>query len=103
MVLLKPTVKALMSSSKVSIRTDNRGFLSLQYMIRNEDGQICFVEYYVSTCTAPMVCDNSKFRTVFLLSPEDNRSILIETSSWFNTGSFLHMLLLTLMDYNGNW
>ncbi|XP_038059027.1 cell cycle checkpoint protein RAD1-like [Patiria miniata] len=46
LVLLKPTVKALMSSTKVSIRTDNRGFLSLQYMIRNEDGQICFVEYY---------------------------------------------------------
>ncbi|XP_063963632.1 cell cycle checkpoint protein RAD1-like [Lytechinus pictus] len=44
--LLKPSIKALMQSSKVSIRTDNRGFLSLQYMIRNEDGQISFVEYY---------------------------------------------------------
>ncbi|XP_031464285.1 cell cycle checkpoint protein RAD1 [Phasianus colchicus] len=44
--LLKPSTKALALSCKVSIRTDNRGFLSLQYMIRNEDGQICFVEYY---------------------------------------------------------
>ncbi|XP_078240625.1 cell cycle checkpoint protein RAD1 isoform X2 [Pogona vitticeps] len=44
--LLKPSIKALALSCKVSIRTDNRGFLSLQYMIRNEDGQICFVEYY---------------------------------------------------------
>uniref|UniRef100_UPI00398EBFEC cell cycle checkpoint protein RAD1 n=1 Tax=Pristiophorus japonicus TaxID=55135 RepID=UPI00398EBFEC len=44
--LLKPSTKALALSSKVSLRTDNRGFLSLQYMIRNEDGQICFVEYY---------------------------------------------------------
>uniref|UniRef100_A0A8C5LU81 Cell cycle checkpoint protein RAD1 n=1 Tax=Leptobrachium leishanense TaxID=445787 RepID=A0A8C5LU81_9ANUR len=44
--LLKPSTKALTLSCKVSIRTDNRGFLSLQYMIRNEDGQICFVEYY---------------------------------------------------------
>ncbi|XP_033123280.1 cell cycle checkpoint protein RAD1-like isoform X2 [Anneissia japonica] len=44
--LLKPSVKALMVSCKVSIRTDHRGFLSLQYMIRNEDGQISFVEYY---------------------------------------------------------
>ncbi|KAL4223188.1 ssDNA endodeoxyribonuclease [Mactra antiquata] len=44
--LLKPSVKALALSSRVSIRTDNRGFLSLQYMIKNEDGQICFVEYY---------------------------------------------------------
>uniref|UniRef100_A0A8D2KQQ0 Cell cycle checkpoint protein RAD1 n=1 Tax=Varanus komodoensis TaxID=61221 RepID=A0A8D2KQQ0_VARKO len=46
--LLKPSTKALALSCKVSIRTDNRGFLSLQYMIRNEDGQICFVEYYCS-------------------------------------------------------
>lgn len=44
--LIKPSTKALALSCKVSIRTDNRGFLSLQYMIRNEDGQICFVEYY---------------------------------------------------------
>ncbi|KAM9096165.1 LOW QUALITY PROTEIN: cell cycle checkpoint protein RAD1 [Sarcophilus harrisii] len=44
--LLKPSTKALALSCKVFIRTDNRGFLSLQYMIKNEDGQICFVEYY---------------------------------------------------------
>ncbi|KFQ35395.1 Cell cycle checkpoint protein RAD1 [Mesitornis unicolor] len=44
--LLKPSTKALALSCKVSIRIDAQGFLSLQYMIRNEDGQICFVEYY---------------------------------------------------------
>lgn len=44
--LLKPSVKALSISSRVSIRMDNRGFLSLQYMIKNEDGQVCFVEFY---------------------------------------------------------
>lgn len=44
--LLKPSVKALSLSTRVSIRTDNRGFLSLQYMIKNEDGQVCFVEFY---------------------------------------------------------
>ncbi|OWF42256.1 cell cycle checkpoint protein RAD1-like [Mizuhopecten yessoensis] len=44
--LLKPSVKALALSTRVSIRTDNRGFLSLQYMIKNDDGQVCFVEYY---------------------------------------------------------
>uniref|UniRef100_A0A2K5Z792 RAD1 checkpoint DNA exonuclease n=1 Tax=Mandrillus leucophaeus TaxID=9568 RepID=A0A2K5Z792_MANLE len=43
--LLKPSTKALVLSCQVSIRTDNRGFLSLQYMIRNEDGPIYFVEY----------------------------------------------------------
>lgn len=44
--LLKPSVKALALSTRVSIRTDNRGFLSLQFMIKNEDGQVCFVEFY---------------------------------------------------------
>ncbi|KAI4886513.1 hypothetical protein NFI96_024877 [Prochilodus magdalenae] len=48
MSLLKPSTKALALSCKVSVRTDGRGFLSLQYLVRNDDGQICFVEYYCS-------------------------------------------------------
>ena len=48
LTLLKPSTKALSQANKVCIRTDARGFLSLQYMIRFEDGQICFVEYLVS-------------------------------------------------------
>ncbi|XP_039262922.2 cell cycle checkpoint protein RAD1-like [Styela clava] len=44
--LLKPSVKAVNLASKVCIRMDHRGFLSFQYMIKNESGQICFVEYY---------------------------------------------------------
>ena len=46
--LLKPSVKALMVSTRTSVRMDNRGFLSMQFMIRLEDGQICFAEYFVS-------------------------------------------------------
>jgi len=46
--LLKPSTKCLLPSNKVSMRMDNKGFLSLQYMILNEDGQICFVEYLCS-------------------------------------------------------
>ncbi|KAG7269829.1 hypothetical protein CRUP_032352 [Coryphaenoides rupestris] len=46
MSLLKPSTKALALSCKVSVRTDSRGFLSLQYLVRNDNGQICFVEYY---------------------------------------------------------
>lgn len=46
MSLLKPSIKALALSSKVSVRTDSRGFLSLQYLVRNDCGQVCFVEYY---------------------------------------------------------
>uniref|UniRef100_A0A3Q3DDI8 RAD1 homolog (S. pombe) n=1 Tax=Hippocampus comes TaxID=109280 RepID=A0A3Q3DDI8_HIPCM len=46
MSLLKPSTKALALSSKVSVRTDSRGVLSLQYLVRNDDGQICFVDYY---------------------------------------------------------
>ncbi|XP_076815612.1 cell cycle checkpoint protein RAD1-like [Clavelina lepadiformis] len=44
--LLKPSVKAVNLATKVCVRMDHRGFLSLQYMIKNENGQICFVEYY---------------------------------------------------------
>lgn len=55
MSLLKPSTKALALSCKVSVRTDTRGFLSLQYLIRNDDGQICFVEYY---CCPDVEVDN---------------------------------------------
>ena len=48
MQLLRPSSKALALSARISIRTDARGFLSLQYMIRNDDGQVCFVEFFVS-------------------------------------------------------
>uniref|UniRef100_A0A8C8DV48 RAD1 homolog (S. pombe) n=1 Tax=Oryzias sinensis TaxID=183150 RepID=A0A8C8DV48_9TELE len=46
MSLLKPSTKALALSCKVSVRTDNRGLLSQQYLVRNDDGQICFLEFY---------------------------------------------------------
>ncbi|XP_078450683.1 cell cycle checkpoint protein RAD1 isoform X1 [Lampetra planeri] len=42
---LKPSVKALSQASKVSVRMDWRGLLSLQFMIPN-DGEVSFVEYY---------------------------------------------------------
>jgi cell cycle checkpoint protein len=43
--LLKSSIKALVQSSKVSIRTDSRGFLSLQFLIKSDDGQVSFVDY----------------------------------------------------------
>ena len=46
MSLLKPSIKALMLSSRISMRTDNRGFLSLQYMVKAEDNHTCFIEYF---------------------------------------------------------
>lgn len=45
LTLLQPSIKALLQSTKVSVRMDTRGFLSLQYMIKVEDGSTCFVEY----------------------------------------------------------
>lgn len=47
LVLLKPCQKAVNQSTKISIRMDRRGFLSLQFMILTNDKQICFVEYLV--------------------------------------------------------
>lgn len=46
MALLKPSIKALMLSSRISMRTDSRGFLSLQYMVKAEDNHTCFIEYF---------------------------------------------------------
>ena len=45
--LLKPSLKAAMLSSRISLRIDNRGFLSMQYLIKMDDGQAVFVEYHV--------------------------------------------------------
>ena len=58
--LLKPSVKALMVSTRTSIRMDNRGFLSMQFMIRLDDGQICFAEYFVSRSSFAF-SDNGKW------------------------------------------
>uniref|UniRef100_A0A1X7UWL8 Uncharacterized protein n=1 Tax=Amphimedon queenslandica TaxID=400682 RepID=A0A1X7UWL8_AMPQE len=41
----QPSAKALSPSSKIALRMDTRGFLSLQFMIVTEDKQLCFVEY----------------------------------------------------------
>lgn len=48
LLLLKPCTKALSQSTKISLRMDHRGFLSLQCMILTEDKQVCFVEFLVS-------------------------------------------------------
>ena len=45
--LLKPCQKAVNQSTKISIRMDKCGFLSLQCMILTNDKQTCFVEYLV--------------------------------------------------------
>ncbi|KRY09486.1 Cell cycle checkpoint protein RAD1, partial [Trichinella patagoniensis] len=45
MSLLKPAVKALQLANKVSIRLDNKGFLSIQYMI-DFNGETSFIEFF---------------------------------------------------------
>lgn len=45
MSLIRQTMKALMASSLTSLRTDGRGFLSMQFLIKLETGQTCFTEY----------------------------------------------------------
>ncbi|KFM67296.1 Cell cycle checkpoint protein RAD1, partial [Stegodyphus mimosarum] len=54
--LIKPSLRALIQSSKVSIRTDDRGFLCMQYMIKIEGSQCCFVEYLCS----PNISDDNE-------------------------------------------
>ncbi|KJE88684.1 cell cycle checkpoint protein [Capsaspora owczarzaki ATCC 30864] len=45
MSLIAPSIKGLAISTKTSMRMNARGFLSLQFMISNEDSQVSFVEY----------------------------------------------------------
>jgi len=50
MSLMKFTLKALIHSSKLSIRTDADGLLSLQFMVKlmdHLDVEHCFVEYFI--------------------------------------------------------
>jgi len=48
MSLIKQSIKALINSSKLSIRTNADGLLSLQFMIKlDETHENCFVEYYL--------------------------------------------------------
>ncbi|KAJ8679080.1 hypothetical protein QAD02_014867 [Eretmocerus hayati] len=51
---LKPAMKAMMYSNKVSLRTNDSGLLGFQYMIKTDDGINCFIEYYVS----PLIDDD---------------------------------------------
>ncbi|KRZ18164.1 Cell cycle checkpoint protein RAD1 [Trichinella zimbabwensis] len=55
MNLLKSAVKALQLANKVSIRLDNKGFLSIQYMI-DFNGETSFIEFFC----APEECSPIK-------------------------------------------
>lgn len=45
---MRPAMKPLAISSKVSIRSDEDGLLCLQFMIQTEAKQLCYIEYFVS-------------------------------------------------------
>ena len=49
MSLMKTSLKALIHTSKLSVRTDEEGLLSLQFMIKLDQTEIehCFVEYFI--------------------------------------------------------
>ncbi|KYN34805.1 Cell cycle checkpoint protein RAD1 [Trachymyrmex septentrionalis] len=40
-------MKALSCANKISLRTNDAGLLCFQYMIKTEDGNTCYMEYYV--------------------------------------------------------
>lgn len=49
MCLMKETIKPLLNTSKLSIRTNKDGLLSIQFMLKFEHNinENCFIEYYV--------------------------------------------------------
>lgn len=48
---LKNTIKAIGVSQKVSMRMDEKGLLCFQCMMKMDDGQICFVEFFCIQAT----------------------------------------------------
>lgn len=48
--ILKPSVKALQVASKTQLRTNVDGALSLQHMVKVEDGSSCFIDFFVCPC-----------------------------------------------------
>ncbi|ESO05208.1 hypothetical protein HELRODRAFT_156866 [Helobdella robusta] len=46
MSLIRPFSKALLVSTRTSLRTDDKGFLSMQFMIKLDDTQTSFAEYF---------------------------------------------------------
>ncbi|XP_042225587.1 cell cycle checkpoint protein RAD1-like isoform X2 [Homarus americanus] len=46
LALLRPSIKPLTIAQKVLLRTDERGILCLQFMVKMEDNHICFVEFF---------------------------------------------------------
>ncbi|XP_023245775.1 cell cycle checkpoint protein RAD1 [Copidosoma floridanum] len=45
---IRPAMKAMSCSNKVSLRTNEASLLCFQYMIKTDDGIVCFIEYYIS-------------------------------------------------------
>ncbi|KAL1139900.1 hypothetical protein AAG570_006877 [Ranatra chinensis] len=50
---IKPSLKPLQMSSKVSLQTDEGGLLCFQFMVRTDTKQLCYIEYF---CT-PVIID----------------------------------------------
>eukprot|EP01094_Clydonella_sp_ATCC50884_P023345 TRINITY_DN5569_c0_g1_i2.p1 TRINITY_DN5569_c0_g1~~TRINITY_DN5569_c0_g1_i2.p1 ORF type:complete len:318 (+),score=84.62 TRINITY_DN5569_c0_g1_i2:44-955(+) len=48
--ILKPSVKALQVATKTQLRTNVDGALSLQHMVKVEDGSSCFIDFFVCPC-----------------------------------------------------
>ncbi|KAH0550014.1 cell cycle checkpoint protein RAD1 [Cotesia glomerata] len=45
---MKPVMKALACANKVSLKTDSRGLLVFQFMVKTDDGHLSYIEYYLS-------------------------------------------------------
>lgn len=46
---MKPSIKPLGIAQKVSLRIDDTGLVCFQYMIKIEDSQHCYIDFYVSS------------------------------------------------------
>lgn len=71
--LMKPCIKPLGISNKVSLRIDDTGLACFQFMVKMEDNRTCYIEFYVSVCE--LATNNFQFTIPLLFHSARRMSI----------------------------
>ena len=74
---MKPSIKPLGISQKVSLRIDDTGLICFQFMIKTEDGHNCYIDFFVGQLIKSPAIQSFKTLNVF--------SSAQRTSTWRKT------------------
>ena len=62
---MKPCIKPLAISHKVSLRIDDTGLACFQFMVKMEDNHSCYIEFFVSSLNLFQFVHKIKFKNLF--------------------------------------